>query len=151
MISKLQNRPGFLLRRAHQISVALFELNCKDLSLTPAQYGILYTIAQTSPVDQTALSRYLGFDKVTTLHVVRSLRSRGLVSRRQSTTDGRKFELELTTEGKKLLNAALPLATKTSAQLLLPLSPEQQETLLSLLNTICIELEDFARAPLTRS
>jgi hypothetical protein len=40
-LARLYARPGFLLRRAHQISAAVFEDACRDLGLTPAQFGVL--------------------------------------------------------------------------------------------------------------
>ena len=81
----LYKRLGFLLRRAHQLSVGIFEEECRSLSLTPPQWGVL-TIVQSVPgTDQTSLARALGFDKVTTMRLVRSLEERGLLQRAQST------------------------------------------------------------------
>ena len=80
-LSRLYARPGFLLRRAHQISAAVFEDACKDLGLTPAQFGVL-TVLQAHPgMGQSSLARALGFDKVTVLRVLRGLEARGLVAR----------------------------------------------------------------------
>jgi hypothetical protein len=36
-LARLYARPGFLLRRAHQISAAVFEDECRGLGLTQAQ------------------------------------------------------------------------------------------------------------------
>ena len=47
-LSRLYARPGFLLRRAHQISAAVFEDECRELALTPAQFGVL-TVLQVAP------------------------------------------------------------------------------------------------------
>ena len=67
---------GFLLRRAHQISAAVFEDACKELGLTPAQFGVL-TVLQAHPgMGQSSLARALGFDKVTVLRVLRGLEAR---------------------------------------------------------------------------
>ncbi|OXR47964.1 MarR family transcriptional regulator [Pusillimonas sp. T2] len=150
MLEKLYGRPGFLLRRAHQISVALFEHSCKELSLTPAQFGVLYVVNRVSPIDQATLSRCLGFDKVTTLHVVRVLENRGLLSRSQSIKDARKLDIELTSDGQAIFEKAMPLAVQAATQLLKPLTPDQQEVFLELLGVICSDLEGFARAPLDR-
>src|ERR1700749_3730239 len=80
-LSRLYARPGFLLPRAHQISAAVFEDECRDLGLTPAQFGVL-TVLKTHPgLGQSSLARALGFDKVTVLRVLRGLESRGLVER----------------------------------------------------------------------
>ena len=150
MLGEIQRRPGFLLRRAHQISVALFEHHCKALNLTPAQYGVLRVAKEVSPVDQATLSRFLGLDKVTILHVVRALQGRGLLSRTASPTDARKLDITLTPEGMALLDQATPMAEHASRQLLTPLTPEQKAEFLNLLDIICSDLEAFARAPLER-
>jgi len=47
-LSRLYARPGFLLRRAHQISAAVFEDACREPSITPAQFGVL-TVLQAHP------------------------------------------------------------------------------------------------------
>src|SRR5690348_6897831 len=80
-LTRLYARPGFLLRRAHQISAAVFEDECRELGLTPAQFGVL-TVLRTHPgLGQSSLARALGFDKVTVLRVLRGLEGRGLVER----------------------------------------------------------------------
>ena len=38
-LTRLYARPGFLLRRAHQISASVFEDECRSVGLTPAQFG----------------------------------------------------------------------------------------------------------------
>lgn len=70
----LDLRPGFLLWHAHQLSVGLFEEGCKDVALTPWRYGVLPIVGQTGGCDQAAVAR--GFDRVTTLRVVRGLLAR---------------------------------------------------------------------------
>src|SRR6059058_4359071 len=80
-LARLYARPGFLLRRAHQISAAVFEDACKDVGLTAAQFGVL-TVLQAHPgLGQSSLARALGFDKVTVLRVLRGLQARGFVER----------------------------------------------------------------------
>ena len=73
-LSDMYQRPGFLLRRAHQISAAIFEAACADLELTQAQYGALTVLASEPGIDQTRLARALAFDKVTVLRVLRGWR-----------------------------------------------------------------------------
>jgi hypothetical protein len=45
-LQRLYSRPGFLLRRAHQISAAVFEDECRAVGLTPAQFGVLTVLRQ---------------------------------------------------------------------------------------------------------
>ena len=145
-LSRLYARPGFLLRRAHQISAAVFEDACKDLALTPAQFGVL-TVVQAHPgLGQSSLARALGFDKVTVLRVLRGLEGRGLVTRGPSGENRRNVAVSLTDAGARLLQQAQKPAEKAYRRLMAPLAREQQEQLLYLLQLLTGELEDEARA-----
>jgi MarR family transcriptional regulator, lower aerobic nicotinate degradation pathway regulator len=145
-LSRLYARPGFLLRRAHQISAAVFEDACKDLGLTPAQFGVL-TVLQAHPgLGQSSLARALGFDKVTVLRVLRGLEARGLVERGPAQESRRNVSVSLTAEGDSLLRQAQKPAERAYKRLMAPLTPEQQEQLLDLLQLLTGGLEDEARA-----
>jgi DNA-binding MarR family transcriptional regulator len=145
-LARLYARPGFLLRRAHQISAAVFEDACRDVALTPAQFGVL-TVLQAHPgLGQSSLARALGFDKVTVLRVLRGLQSRGLVTRGPAEENRRNVSVALTREGELLLQQAQKPAERAYKRLMAPLSKEQQEQLLELLQLLTGELEDEARA-----
>lgn len=141
----LYQRPGFLLRRAHRISVAIFEKTCAELNLTPAQYGVLYTLHHAAGIDQSSLSRALGLDRVTILRVAKGLEGRGLITRRTG-TPGRRLALALTAAGEALLAQAQPLATHAVERLEAPLDAADRATLTRLLNQLCDSLEADARA-----
>jgi DNA-binding MarR family transcriptional regulator len=145
-LARLYARPGFLLRRAHQISAAVFEDECRDLGLTPAQFGVL-TVLQAHPgMGQSSLARALGFDKVTVLRVLRGLQTRGYVARGPAAGNKRNISVALTTAGEAVLRQAQKPAEKAYKRLLAPLSVEQQGQLLDLLQLLTGELEDDARA-----
>src|SRR5215213_6994658 len=105
-LSRLYARPGFLLRRAHQISAAVFEDECRELGLTPAQFGVLTVIRAHPGLGQSSLARALGFDKVTVLRVLRGLESRGLVGRGPAEENRRNVCVTLTAEGESVLQQA---------------------------------------------
>jgi DNA-binding MarR family transcriptional regulator len=105
-LSRLYSRPGFLLRRAHQISAAVFEDECRAVALTPAQFGVLTVLRAGPGMDQSSLARALGFDKVTVLRVLRGLESRGLVQRSPAPTSRRNLAVALSPEGSALLDKA---------------------------------------------
>ena len=143
-LPKLYRRPGFLLRRAHQLSVAIFEAACKASALTPAQFGVLTVVSQSADIDQSTLSRALGFDRVTTLHVVRLLTQRGLLVRERCDRDGRRLRLRLTPDAGAVLTEAQAGADRAHYQLLAPLAPLEQDQLLALLTKLCAALEPAA-------
>jgi DNA-binding MarR family transcriptional regulator len=145
-LSRLYARPGFLLRRAHQISAAVFEDACRDVGLTPAQFGAL-TVLQAHPgLGQSSLARALGFDKVTVLRVLRGLEGRGLVTRAPAEDNRRNVSVALTRKGEELLQQAQRPAERAYKRLMAPLTREQQDQLLALLQLLTGGLEDEARA-----
>jgi len=145
-LARLYARPGFLLRRAHQISAAVFEDACRDLALTPAQFGVL-TVLQAHPgLGQTSLARALGFDKVTVLRVLRGLEARGLIARTPAEDNRRNMCVALTREGERMLQQAQKPAERAYKRLMAPLDRQQQAQLLELLQLLTGGLEDEARA-----
>ena len=69
----LEERPGFLIRRLHQIHVALFMEECAPEGITPVQYSILTAIEQLGPSEQIALSRAVGLDRANIADVLTRL------------------------------------------------------------------------------
>jgi len=145
-LSRLYARPGFLLRRAHQISAAVFEDECRELGLTPAQFGVLTVLKSHPGLGQSSLARALGFDKVTVLRVLRGLETRGLVDRAPAPDNKRNVCVSLTHQGEATLAKAQRPAERAYKRLLAPLDRTQQEQLVHLLQLVTGELEDDARA-----
>jgi MarR family transcriptional regulator, lower aerobic nicotinate degradation pathway regulator len=145
-LSRLYVRPGFLLRRAHQISAAVFEDECRELALTPAQFGVLTVVKAHPGLGQSSLARALGFDKVTVLRVLRGLEARGLVARAPAPDNRRNVSVALTAEGAAMLAKAQKPAERAYKRLLAPLDKAQQAQLVELLQLLTGELEEDARA-----
>ena len=145
LLRRLYLRPGFLLRRAHQLSVGIFEEECREIGLTPSQYGVLTVLDLAGASDQSTVARALGFDRVTTMRVVRGLEARGLLRRAAAADMGSRRQLTLTAEGQQTLAAGRVQAEHISARLLSPLRPSEQAQLLRLLRKLCAGLEDGAR------
>jgi DNA-binding MarR family transcriptional regulator len=145
-LSRLYARPGFLLRRAHQISAAVFEDECREVGLTPAQFGVLTVLKSHPGLGQSSLARALGFDKVTVLRVLRGLETRGLVERGPAPDNKRNMCVNLTQEGLEVLQQAQRPAERAYRRLLAPLNRSQQEQLVELLQLLTGELEEEARA-----
>lgn len=145
-LSILYTRPGFLLRRAHQISAAVFENESRGVGLTPAQFGVLTVLRASPGIDQSSLARALGFDKVTVLRVLRGLETRGLVQRSAAPESRRNLAVALLPAGEKLLRKAQKPAELAFHRLMSPLSAEQQVQLVALLQQLTGALEGDARA-----
>ena len=74
-------RPGFLIRRLHQIHLALFAEECGAFNVTPVQFSILTAAAAQPGLEQARLAHEVGVDRTTLANVVARLEGRGLVRR----------------------------------------------------------------------
>src|SRR3712207_3909940 len=92
-------RPGYLIRRLHQIHYALFFEECAGFDITPVQYGLLTTLSLNPDLDQNSLGRELGIDRTNVADVLARLEERGLVQRRRSDRDRRMVLARLTPGG----------------------------------------------------
>ncbi len=146
-LSDMYQRPGFLLRRAHQISAAVFESACTEVGLTQAQYGVLTVLHSAPDIDQSRLARALAFDKVTVLRVLRGLEERGLVTRVVASENRRQMAVRLTTQGQRLLKKTEQPVRSAYQQLMTPLTQKESQQLIDLLQRLTNELQNEARAP----
>lgn len=140
-------RPGFLLRRCHQISVSIFIELCADTGLTPAQYGVLYAIRENPGIDQVAVARALGFDRSTVSNVLERLTRAGLIERRTDSRDRRRRTLCVTRAGEEKLAAVAPAAAAAHGELLRPLASDERQQLLALLRKLVMAHSDRSRVP----
>src|ERR1700730_12856940 len=95
-LDDLYRRPGFMIRRAHQIAVSLFLEETGELGITNRQYGILFALKQRPGIDQISVARLLGLDRSTTGMVIKKLEQAGLVGRDVGARDRRRGGLRLT-------------------------------------------------------
>lgn len=145
-LALLYARPGFLLRRAHQISAAIFEGACSGVGITPGQLSVLTVLHACPRLDQATLARAIGLDKVTTSHLARALEARGLLTRSPSDS-GRGVSMELTGEGNALLDRVDPCLDRAYETLMSVLNATEQAHLLTVLSRLNARLEDRARTP----
>ncbi|MFT4277313.1 MAG: MarR family transcriptional regulator [Rhodopseudomonas sp.] len=99
----LAERPGFLIRRLHQIHVALFQQACGQFEVTPLQYSLLSALAARKTADQTTLAADIALDRTTTTGALKRLEARHLVERPVNADDRRARLCRLTRAGAQLL------------------------------------------------
>jgi DNA-binding MarR family transcriptional regulator len=146
--TSLWERPGFLVRRLHQISVAIFVDEMGDLDITPVQFGALSVVAANPGIDQSALAGNLGIDRANVADVVARLSSAGHVTRKASVTDRRVKNIYMTTSGHEHLAEANRRFSKVHRRLLDPLSPTERDTFLKLLMRLIEQNNGLGRAVL---
>lgn len=132
----LRARPGYLVRRLHQIHSAIFADECRDFGITPVQYGLLTALKEHPSSDQVTLGREVGIDRTNVADVLERLAERGLVKRERSAKDRRSMIASLTAQGDKLVQAMNMRMLRAQERLLEPLQPEFRAAFLSMLATL---------------
>jgi MarR family transcriptional regulator, lower aerobic nicotinate degradation pathway regulator len=145
----LDARPGFLIRRLHQIHVALFVEECAPEGITPVQYSILTALEQMGPSDQIALSRAVGLDRANTADVIGRLVERRFIQRRVSRTDRRKKVAELTEVGRCLLARLETGVARAHERTLAALPPEDRARFMAYLVLLVETNNDLSRTPVS--
>ncbi|MFD1711014.1 MarR family transcriptional regulator [Ottowia sp. GY511] len=98
-VFSFEQAPGHLIRRAHQISVAVFSEETAAFGVTPVQFAILSVLAQAPDIDQITLAQRVAFDQATIGSVVARLIGKGWLHREPAEQDRRRKLLRLTPEG----------------------------------------------------
>ena len=70
IFQNLTDRPGHLIRRLHQIHVALFLEECGKHDLTPVQFGVLTVLVDGNVRDQVTIASMIGVDRNTAADVI---------------------------------------------------------------------------------
>jgi DNA-binding MarR family transcriptional regulator len=147
-MEELYEMPGHLIRRAQQISTALFTDECGAFDLTSVQYAALCAIKAYPNVDATRLSALIAFDRSTIGDVVERLESKGWISRRSSLQDRRIKLLRLSPAGTKLLVQVGPAVRRVQERLLAPLAPRDRAIVIRLLAQLAACHNEVTPAPL---
>lgn len=130
----LQDQVGFILRRAQQRHVAIFSSYISDL--TPPQFAALAKLRDVGDTSQNQLGTLIAMDAATIKGVIDRLRARGLVELSRHDGDRRRLLVSLTDEGRRMVDALIPLATSITEETLSPLSPKEAATFLKLLTRL---------------
>jgi DNA-binding MarR family transcriptional regulator len=144
----LYSRPGFLLRRAHQISVAVFLEEAGALGVTTSQYGALIVLSQIEGLDIVGLGRRLGADRSTSALVVSKLEAAGWVKAETSNLDRRRKVLSLTGAGREVLQELAGPALAARERLLSAFTPDEAKTFLTLLDKLVSTFNGAIRTPI---
>lgn len=131
----LEEQVGFLLRVAMQRHAAIFASEIIE-GLTAPQFSALVKLMQVGPLSQNHLGRLIYLDVATIKGVVERLRARGFVSSKDDPRDGRRHAIALTAAGRRVVEAAIAVASKISEKTLDPLSEKERDALLRLLKKL---------------
>ena len=138
----LLQRPGFLIRRMHQIHVALFQQACASYDVTPLQYSLLSALAGRGAADQTTLAADIAQDRTTTTGALKRLEARRLVERAVDGNDRRARLCRLTPSGAALLSRLETPAREAHRATLGRLSKKEQAVFIAMMQRMVAEQPD---------
>ncbi len=128
--------PAHLIRRAHQIAVALFMDEAAAFGVTPVQFAILNALMDSPGQDQVSLAARVAFDAATSGSVIGRLETKGWVRRQADPLDRRRKRLWITPQGRAVALQMKRAATNTQKRLLAPLEAAEREQLTTLLGKL---------------
>jgi DNA-binding MarR family transcriptional regulator len=133
---KFSQAPGYLIRRAHQTSMAIFAEELAAYEVTALQFAIMQTLVDEPGADQITVAGRVALDAATSGSVIMRLEERGWLRREASPTDKRRKLLWLTAEGEKAAMEMKKPAKKVQQRLLSALTDEEQLQFVAMLKRI---------------
>ena len=102
LAGELAGHPGYLIRRAQQVSIAIFNERFARFGITPTQAICLHVIRRRPGLDQVAVARLIEIDHATAAMVIATLAKSGYVTRSIDPADRRRRTLTITRKGSAL-------------------------------------------------
>ncbi|HYF56778.1 MAG TPA: MarR family transcriptional regulator [Salinarimonas sp.] len=133
---RLEDQIGYLVRRAHQRASAIFEEVMAGLDVTPVQFAAMAKLHDLGPTSQNLLGRMVGIDPATMFGVAGRLTKRGLLRASPDPADARLLRLDLTPEGRALVEAMMARGAEVSARTLAPLTAGEAQMLVRLIGRL---------------
>jgi len=130
-----------LYRAANAVRVYLTNSVLREHGLTWTGFVVLWVVWIWDGVETRHAAENAAISKATLTGVVKTLESRGLLTRRVSNTDRRLVNLELTSEGAALMKELYPIFNAAEAEVVAGLSPRKLSELTNSLRSIVTQLE----------
>lgn len=128
--SALFSRPGFLIRRLHQIHTSLFAEETQQFNITPVQFSLLTALVEHGEMDQNTLALEIGLERTSVAEVLPRLEARTLVERQQSERDKRVKLVKVSRKGRALVKRMEQAAQRAHARTIDHLPPGQRDLFL---------------------
>jgi len=130
------DRPGYLVRRLHQIHVAMFLGEVAEGKVTPIQYGLLSILVRRPNIDQITIGEELGLDRANVADILKRLEAKKLVARVVDPENRRRKLCLATARGAELVSRHHADMQSSQHKLLAPLAPAEQQVFMELLSRL---------------
>jgi DNA-binding MarR family transcriptional regulator len=132
----LSRSVGYQIRTTHRLIQRYLQLRIHPHRVTLGMWYFLRVLWNEDGLTQRELSNRVGAMEPTTLSAILSMENRGLVKRVRDSHDRRKWNIFLTSKGRKLKDLTLPLAADVVNEAVAGFSEQEIDLLLKLLGAI---------------
>ncbi len=131
-----RHAPGHLIRRAHQVAVAMFMEETSTFDVTPVQFAILNALMDAPGIDQVSLAARVALDAATSGSVIGRLERKGWIRREPAPGDRRRRLLWVTPAGVAVAAGMQEAVERAQARIMAPLPHTEREDLMRLLGKL---------------
>jgi DNA-binding MarR family transcriptional regulator len=111
----------------------------KNISISPAQIGILFLLMKNNSQSMSELSRILEIDNSSITRLVDSLEKMDFVKRDLKPGDRRQYLIFLTEQGKKEINRAKKIVREANEKIKEDIPEEELAIFLKVINHLCVK------------
>ncbi|MGW0750778.1 MarR family winged helix-turn-helix transcriptional regulator [Streptomyces sp. NPDC002587] len=132
-LQRIQSLPTWLVGRVAARGRAMVADAIAAEGLKLMHHAVLAAAAEYGPITQADLGRRLAVDPKDMVGILNHLQEAGLVLRAPDPSDRRKNAVTVTPDGTAVLTRCAALAEAANAELLAPLTPDEQKQLMAAL------------------
>lgn len=132
----LHASPGYNATLAARAYERRLEDGLRRIGLSRIGWCILLAVAEEGLRHPSDIAEFIGIGRSVASRALGQLERAGLLIRRGGTRDRRMTEIDVTPEGRRRLDAAIPVGIENSAHFAAKLSAEEQRTLIALLTRL---------------
>lgn len=127
---------GYRLTLAARINSQRFESKIADLGITRQMWCLLVAVGEQNITLPSAIAQYIGINRTAASRTLRQMEERGHLQRSAGTGDKRTTRVEISAEGRTVLDAALPMAFEAQDELRNQLTEAEHDQLSTLLDKL---------------
>ncbi len=132
----MHSKFGFLTYEISHVIRQRFNKEAENIGFTHAQWRALVHLSENENCRQIDLAEILEIKPITLARQIDLLEESGLVRRNKDTDDRRAYRLEITSKALPIMQELWKIADAVEDQVLNVLTPQEQETLIKLLDRI---------------
>ena len=119
------------VRKAARSVARRYDEAFRPFGITSGQFTVLMGIAAERPIGMARLAEELGMDRTSLIAALKPLERDGFVERREDPRNARQRHFRLTAKGRDVLDATLPVWTRTQEALMAHVAPADIDLLRS--------------------